>query len=335
MKKLAIILALGAVPIVGSAHHSIIGVYSRDTVTVIEGAVSNIVWRNPHVLFTVKMDDGEIWEVESAPPVELGRYGITADLIEEGERYRVAGDPSRRTPNSIYATNILMPNGVEIITYPDRANPRWSTRILQRGGERLISESAASAAEEAADGLFRVWAGQLNIEWNATFTDAANEARDQWDPTVDDGRLLCIAPGMVDSIVSPFPIELIKDGEDIVIRMEQWDGVRRIHMGDVGPAEDVTQSPMGYSVGHWEGEILVVRTTRVSWPFFDDRGTPQSEDVEMIERFVMADDEQQMFWEATITDRMYLAEPATVRQIYTWIPGEEIKPYNCTVPDAR
>jgi hypothetical protein len=335
MRHVAFILALGFLPVVGSAHHSVIGIYSRDSVTVIEGEVSNIAWRNPHVLFTVTADDGQIWEVESAPPIELGRYGITRDLIQEGERYRVAGDPSRRVDNAIYATNILLPNGVEIVTYPDRATPRWSNTTLQRGGERVISASAARAAEERADGLFRVWAGNLNIEWDAKFTDAAIAARSGWDPSRDDGRLLCIPPGMVDAIVSPFPIELIEDGQDIVIRMEQWDGVRRIHMGDSIPSETVAHSPMGHSVGHWEGDTLVVFTNRIDWPFFDDLGTPQSEDVEIIERFSMTEDGQQMLWVATITDPAYLAEPAIVRQQYDWVPGVNVEIYNCTVAEPR
>ena len=164
-------------------------------------------------------------------------------------------------------------------------------------------------------------------------TEAALAARSQWNPAVDDPRLSCTAPGMVDAIVSPFPIEIVQDGEDIVIRMEQWDGVRRIHMGESSDVEEAPRTLMGHSVGRWEGDTLVVVTNRVNWPYFDDLGTPQSEDVEIIERFWMTEDEQHLNWEATITDPTYLAEPALVRQQYDWIPGEEVKPYNCVVPD--
>jgi len=332
MRYVAFTLSLVVLPVTGSGHHSILGVYSRDSVSEIEGELTSVSWRNPHVLFSVTADDGEIWEIESAPPTELERYGITRELLDEGGRYRVAGDPSRRNDNAIFATNILLPSGLEILTYP-RSTPRWSDRTLQRGGERVISESAARAAEENANGIFRVWAGNLGIEWDAKLTDAALAARSQWNPSRDDPRLRCIPPGMVDAIVSPFPIELIEEGQDIVIRMEQWDGVRRIHMGDSGDAEGAQPTPMGYSVGHWDGDTLVVATNRVSWPYFDDLGTPQSEEVEMVERFSMSDDEQQLTWEATITDPINLTEPAVVRQRYEWIPGEEVKPYNCAAPD--
>jgi len=332
MRYTAFALSLLVLPVAGYAHHSIFSIYSRDSVREIEGELTNVAWRNPHVLFSVMTDDGRVWDIESAPPIELERYGITRELLEEGRRYRVAGDPSRRDDYAIFATNILLPDGRELLTYP-RSTPRWSNDTLQRGGERVISESAARAAEESAKGIFRVWAGNLGIEWDAEFTDAALAAKEQWVPSRDDARLRCIAPGMVDAIVSPFPIELVEDGEDIVIRMEQWDGVRRVHMNDSGDAEGVSPSPMGYSVGHWEEGTLVVSTNRVNWPYFDDLGTPQSEQVEIVERFSMSDDERWLAWEATITDPIYLAEPAVVRMRYEWIPGEEVKPYNCTLAD--
>jgi len=332
MRNVTVVLTLICLPAVGLAHHSILGIYARDSVREIEGELADVAWRNPHVLFSVITDDGETWRIESAPPGELERFGITRDLLEEGRRYRIAGDPSRRDDNAIFATNILRPDGLELLTYP-RSTARWSNRTLQRGRDRVISPAAARAAEEAANGLFRVWAGNLDIEWDVEPTAAALAARAQWNPARDDPRLRCVAPGMVDAMASPFPIELIDAGDDIVIRMEQWDGVRRVHMASSANAADATPTPMGYSVGHWEDGTLVVTTSKISWPQFDDLGTPQSDAVEMVERFSMSDDERWLSWEAVITDPINLARPATVALRYEWIPGEEIKPYNCTLPD--
>ena len=133
-------------------------------------------------------------------------------------------------------------------------------------------------------------------------------------------------------MASPYPIEFAQESDDIiVIRMEEWDGVRRIHMNPPDRADNLPATPMGDSVGHWEGNTLVVSTSRINWPYFDNEGTPQNEDVEIIERFTLSDDEQSMSWEAIITDRVNLAEPAVVRQGYTWVPGEEIKEFNCAL----
>ncbi len=90
---------------------------------------------------------------------------------------------------------------------------------------------------------------------------------------------------------------------------------------------------MGYSIGHWEGNTLVVSTDRISWPYFDNQGTPQSDAVLIVERFTLSDDAQRMTWEASVTDPVNLVEPGVVRQGYEWVPGEEIREFDCTLPD--
>ena len=82
-------------------------------------------------------------------------------------------------------------------------------------------------------------------------------------------------------------------------------------------------------MGHWESNTLVVSS--INWPYFDNEGTPQSEDVEITERFTLSEDEQSMSWEAIIIDPANLSEPAVVRLGYTWVPGEEIKEFNCAL----
>ena len=332
MRHLAFTLLLVILPVAGSAHHSVFGLYIRGQVSEVEGRLTRAFWRNPHVRFSIEADDGATWEIESAPPTELERYGITKELLEIGARFRVAGDSSRRGDNALFARNILLPDGREILTYPD-STPRWSTDTLTRGGKRIISERAAREAEERANGLFRVWAGGFTAKWDVAFTDAALAARRQWDGLRDDPTLRCIPPGMVEAMVSPYPMELIEDGQDVILRMEEWDGMRRVHMNDSVDPETVPATPMGYSVGRWEGDTLVVTTSRISWPRFDGLGTPQSEDVRMVERFSMSRDEQQLTWAATITDPVNLTRPAVVSQQFDWVPGEEIKPYNCAVLD--
>ena len=167
----------------------------------------------------------------------------------------------------------------------------------------------------------------------STRTAAAEAARAGWDPAGDDPRLRCVAPGMVDAMASPYPIALAQEGDEVVvIRMEEWDGVRRVHM-NAAQDDGTVATPMGRSVGHWEGNTLVVSTDRISWPYFDNEGTPQSEAVEIVERFMLSDDERSLSWEAVITDPVYLTEPAVVRQGFEWASGEEIMEFDCVLPE--
>ena len=49
----------------------------------------------------------------------------------------------------------------------------------------------------------------------------------------------------------PYPIQFVQDGADIVLRMEEYDTVRTIHLGDTEPGEARAKSLLGYSQGHW------------------------------------------------------------------------------------
>ena len=68
---------------------------------------------------------------------------------------------------------------------------------------------------------------------------------------------------------------------------------------------------MGYSIGRWEDTTLVVTTTRINEPFFDDIGTPQTEEIEVIERFILNGSEDRLDYRVVLTDPTVFAEPAT------------------------
>lgn len=320
-------------PAIASAHHSVGTLFDRNDTIEIEGELTRVFWRNPHVRFWVTDVDGKTWELETNALGEMDRFGITEDLFVEGQVIRAAGYPSRRLDDSFYATNVLLPDGRETLMDAG-VTARWSNETIDFSERVPFPTANVIAAEEGADGIFRVWSNSEFQRWTATRTQTAEAARAGWEAYRDDPRLRCIAPGMVDAMASPYPIELVQESDDIVVvRMEEWDGVRRIHMIAPEGAERAPATLMGYSVGHWEGNTLVVSTDRISWPYFDNQGTPQSEAVEIVERFTLSDDERRMTWEAIITDPANLAEPAVVRQGYEWVPGEEIRKFDCSLPD--
>jgi len=318
-----------------TAHHSVTALYSSDVVSEVDGKLTEIFWRNPHVRLWVQSDDGEVWELESGSTNTLERLGITSDLLSVGARVRLAGSTHKSKERAFYATNIQLPDGREAVL--GSGPPRWSDRVIAVSSVRApldIPEAVANAARRAANGIFRVWSRSGAPESAAEFTASAQTARDQWVPLRDDPTLRCIAPGMIEAMVSPYPIQLIQNGADeIIVRMEEWDGERRIHMNATEAADSIAPSKMGYSVGHWEGSTLVVETDRINWPYFDSRGAPQSGDVRMVERFAMSSDERNLSWSVTITDQLNLVRPATVTQEYVWVPGDQIKPFNCANPD--
>ncbi len=83
---------------------------------------------------------------------------------------------------------------------------------------------------------------------------------------------------------------------------------------------------MGHSLGRWENEQrLVVQTTRIDWPYFDDSaGTPQSDDMIITEVFALSGNQQRFDYRMIIVDPELFTEPATVIETYWVALGESV-----------
>ena len=76
-----------------SAHHST-GLFDGTTIATVEGTVSRVVWRSPHIYVMVDTADGE-WRFESVPVPIMVREGWTEDSLVAGERVTAEGYPLR------------------------------------------------------------------------------------------------------------------------------------------------------------------------------------------------------------------------------------------------
>jgi hypothetical protein len=76
--------------------------------------------------------------------------------------------------------------------------------------------------------------------------------------------------------------------------------VRTIHMNDPGPSP--ADSWMGWSVGHWDGDTLVVDVTgQNDQTWFDRAGNFHSDALHVVERYTLMDPDH-LRYEATIED---------------------------------
>ena len=134
-------------------------------------------------------------------------------------------------------------------------------------------------------------------------------------------------------MLNPFPIEFIEGDGVILLRTEEWDVERTIHMDPSAelPAES---SHLGFSAGRWEGNTLVVDTSRINWLYYDDRGTPQSPDVQVAERFTLSNDETRLDYVQTAIDPANFREALVDEFFWVWVPGQEVMPYECALWDS-
>ena len=319
-----------------SGHHAFSAFYDTDNIGDIRGELIEVFWVNPHTSFRIRTEDGEIWNVETAPVNRLQRIGLEGS-VDVGDRVTFTGAFSRLGRNEILATNMTLPSGEEVLLDPGFARRLGlADRVAGNPGEASGSEGADAGAQP--EDIFRIWSrtrSPNDRDPERTLTEAALAAVEAWDPVTEDPALRCIAPGMPVAMDTPFPMAFEEGDGQILLRIEQWDGLRTIHMGSGAAEEDPADSLMGHSVGRWEGQTLVVETTDISWPYVDEFGTPKSDEYTLIERFTFSEDNTSMTWEATATDPATYIGPAYLGSIsYSWAPGEEIKPYNCTIVGA-
>jgi len=335
--RLFVAVSLVTLPPSGFTHHSM-SEFDRGVVTEVEGEVVGLSWRNPHVLLDIATtdDNGQelIWHLEGGAVSSQRRRGLTSGRVQVGDHVRAAGWPSTRRRGYLQVNHILPSDGTELLVGRIR-EPRWSETHLGSGEWAVDPATAASAT---ARGLFRVWSQRLGGAFYFRgmdayrLTDSALAAAAEWDEFEDDPLLDCTAPGMPAVMSNPYPMEFVERADgDIVARFEEFDSVRTIHLTDVADPADIPASHMGYSIGHWEVETLVVSTSRINWPYLNRVGVPQSEVVEILERFTPVEDENRLDYQLIVTDPAILIEPFVWEGYWDWRPGEDVQPYDCSV----
>ncbi|HEY5622481.1 MAG TPA: DUF6152 family protein [Gammaproteobacteria bacterium] len=315
-----------------AAHHAAAGIYDRNDIGAIEGEIVSIFWRNPHVRLEIASEDAEgrpaIWEVEFGSVNTVERLGVERDRISIGDTVTVTGSRGREGRTVMFAALITMPDGEELILQAGEA---------ERYGVTEQSLAAARSADAALrTDIFRVWVphSRPNTGSGTTvypLTAAGRQVQAAWDPA-QDPALRCIPPGHPTAMDNPYPVEFVDEGDRILMRLEEWDGVRTFFMDPDNVGEPV-QPRMGLSTGRLDGNTLTVRTTDIAWGYIDDLGTPMSEDVVIDEIFELVDDGTRLTWHATITDPLNFTEPVIMEGEWLWIEGTEMKPFNCALPE--
>jgi hypothetical protein len=323
------------------SHHSFVGFYDLSRIEEIEGRVQSVTWRNPHgsMIIEVTQPDGRTtdWQIETGSISVLRVRGFDRDVVQVGDRVRVAGEPSLRRENGMYARNVLLPSGQEVLLSIG-VEPRWSgSSAGAELAEPMFDRSVAALAREQADGLFRVWSTVFEdpdsfpmFKGGYPLTEAAAARKAEWDPdsVIEQG---CAFKGMPALMVTPFPVEFIDRGDRIEMRFEEEDATRTIHLDPAAEKPREFESVYGFSRGHWEGDTLVVETDSIDAEFFDYEGTPQSPDASYIERFVPTDDASRLDYRITVIDPATFAETFELSRYFVWRPELVVSPYDCLV----
>ena len=311
------------------AHHSL-AIYAPEPLE-LEGEIVSIAWQNPHVMIelaTVGADGApQTWRMEAGSLTTLARSGVTPELFRVGDRIKIAGRRSRREPFAGLAANILLPDGREAQMLTG-APPRFPGAQVIRGADTVVGDVQAENR-----GIFRVWSVPTP---NPVGGPRCRRCRSRRPPSRRGRRSTCSTTSR--RAASPKACRgscstRIPSSSSIAARRSRCapsSTIKSARFTSIVPSRRPASpsSRLGYSVGRWEGRDLVVTTTRVNWPYFDNAGSPQSEAVEIVERFSLNDEQTELAFHVTVTDATTFTAPAVIEG--KWLArGDTIARYDC------
>ncbi len=147
--------------------------------------------------------------------------------------------------------------------------------------------------------------------------------------TKDDPAQRCLPPGVPRLMTQNAPFNFVQ-GQTMYGMMFQWNHLNRIiHLI---PAHTDTIGPMysGQSIGHWEGDTLVVDTNSfndITW--LDDSGLPHSDQLHTIEKFHLTAGGNQLVDDITIDDPKTYSKNWQAKLVFKKTPGTVITEDYC------
>ena len=221
-----------------------------------------------------------------------------------------------------------------------------------------LAATPAAAQEAAAAGSYQVpdatsyaevtqwpdWTGVWYPDWTLLFagreraapkfTPAAQATMDAYQESIrEDGpnqeaQAMCLPPGLPGTMQQPYPIEFVYSPGRVTVLTEAYQQVRRIYVDGRPLPEDPDLFFLGNSVGHWEGDVLVVDTVGLSPQTNLVPGLAHTENSKLRERIYLQAPGQ-MIVEMTFTNPDLLTEPFSTRIAYKLDNSFPIREYVC------
>lgn len=155
-------------------------------------------------------------------------------------------------------------------------------------------------------------------DWSKKFAEGRQEP---------DTVTRCLAFGLVR--FGTMPVEIIQTPGQVTMNLGVLHDIRRIYLDGVGHTTGADPSFNGDSVGHWEGDTLVVETNNVRAATLDRDGIPYSDKLTTVER-IRRTGPARLEIEMTLTDPEAFKVPYTIRRAYVPMPpGSRFEEYLC------
>ena len=225
--------------------------------------------------------------VDQAPPPD------TAPGVQQPAAAGATGQASRDADAGLNLNGIWQALG----------SANWDIRPHAAGPSPIPELGAIGAAPpgtgivEGGEIPYQPWAAEKQAENFANRVDLDPEAK-------------CYLPGVPRATYIGQPFQIFQTADYVMIAYQYAGAVRTIHMNDPGPSP--ADGWMGWSVGRWEGDTLVVDvTSQNDETWFDRAGNFHSDALHVVERYTPMGPDH-LLYEATIEDPEVFTRPWSI-----------------------
>jgi hypothetical protein len=239
--------------------------------------------------------------MKTATTVGLGLVLVAAVFVSgQSQQYRAPRTPGGKPDfNGIWQALNEANYDIEMHS----ARPALALRPGPYGPVPASAVLALGAVGAVAPGVGVVEGGALPYKPESLAKKKQN--LENW--LTSDPEIKCYLPGVPRATYMPYPFQILESESALFIAYEYAGAVRNIYLKD--PGAPPVDSWMGQSVGHWEGETLVVDVTGFNdSTWFDRSGNFHSDKLHVTERYTRTSPDV-MSYEATIQDPEVYTRP--------------------------
>jgi hypothetical protein len=240
----------------------------------------------------------------------MTQLGWTQATIKVGDRLKVSGQVGRNGARKLYVRSIVRPDGSRLVTGRGDATGPDPNQVHTTPGKSYAYGPARSDYPVDITGPWR-----NRYKWRVTVDDLepkptpfTAEGRALFAATdhYQDPALRCLALGLPRLTGAPYNMEIVDAGTHYVLVYVEHNTPRRVWMDGRTAPPDTPPSSLGFSVGHWDGDALVIETTHLLPGWLDGSGLPmKGEGTRIVERYEFTADRLAMDRIMTIYDPYY------------------------------
>jgi hypothetical protein len=163
---------------------------------------------------------------------------------------------------------------------------------------------------------------QQELYVRARFTEIAARTF-PLDPASDPAFLQCEPSGLLQQAFAPHQLQIRHAGDHLEMRYGSWAARRVVYMDGRPLPQDASPTRLGYSVGRYEGDTLVIESTGVLPHRALGASVEVSDQLYVVERYARSTDGARLWLTATVTDPRTFREPIVLKKVWRWAPQAE------------